>query len=239
MSPDPHGSNWDALPGGQQLRNDLQQSLAYWWPRIFGYHLLQLGPLSAEVDSSQCAVKHQFSVYPAHGATLQGEYWQLPLKSASIDAVAMHLLLESEQDPYRILREVDRVLVSGGYLIISGINPFSSAYLGKLLPKYQQRWPWNGCFFMPARVRDWLGLLGYQLVDDQRLCYHAFMPDWDFPLLMRQWQHRWLPGTGAVYLLVARKLEAPLTPVANRQRKRVRGWQPAATAGYSGRMKRE
>ncbi|MDF0535896.1 class I SAM-dependent methyltransferase [Shewanella sp. A32] len=239
MAPALQGPAWEAIPGGLQLRNDLEQSLAYWWPRIFGYYLLQLGPLSADLDSSKCAVQHQFSIFPQHGASLQGEYTQLPLKSASVDAVAMHLLLEFEQDPYRLLREVDRVLVSGGYLIISGINPFSCAYMGKLFPKYQQQWPWTGSFFMPARVRDWLGLLGYQLVHDERLCYHSFMPEWDFPALLRQWQYRWLPGTGAVYLLVARKLEAPLTPVANRQRKRVRGWQPAPTAGYSGRMKRE
>ncbi|MFQ6372411.1 class I SAM-dependent methyltransferase [Shewanella sp. YIC-542] len=225
---------WDALPGGAGLRQDLEQSLAQWWPRIFGYHLLQLGPLSADFNSNDCGIAHRFSVYPGTGASLQGDYCQLPLQCASVDAVTMHLLLEFESNPYRILREVDRVLISGGYLVISGINPFSCACLGKLLPGYQQRWPWNGHFFMPARVRDWLGLLGYQLVHDERLCYHAFMPDWDLPMLCRQWQHRWLPGTGAVYLLVARKLEAPLTPLSNRQRKKVGSWRPAATAGCSG-----
>ncbi|KFZ37268.1 methyltransferase type 11 [Shewanella mangrovi] len=226
---------WEALPNGPQLLAEVDNALEEWWPRIFGYHLLKLGALSLEMTSSASKINHTFTLFPDHRADVVADFDQLPLKSCSVDAVLMPLLLEFEQDPYRILREVDRVLVSGGYLVICGINPFSSAYTGKLFPQYQNRWPWYGRFFMPARVKDWLGLLGYQLVADERLGFHSFLPDWNYPRLCRQWQQRLLPGTGSLYLFIARKLDTPLTPIAPKNKKRVAGWQPAATGGFSGR----
>lgn len=227
--------DWEVLPSGLQLLEEVDASLAPWWPRIFGYHLLQLGPMSLSLDTQQCKVNHRFSLFPDHRADVVADFAALPLQSASIDVVTMPLLLEFETDPYRILREVDRVLVSGGYLVICGINPFSSAYMGKLLPKYQNCWPWQGRFFMPARVRDWLGLLGYQLVHDERIGFHSFMPHWNYPQWCRRWQQRILPQTGDLYVMVARKLDSPLTPIAPKKKKRITGWQPAPTGGFSGR----
>ncbi|WP_417760639.1 class I SAM-dependent methyltransferase [Shewanella sp.] len=227
--------DWENLPNGVQLLAEVDESLAPWWPRIFGYHLLQLGPMSLSLDLQQCKVNHSFSLFPEQRADVIADFDALPLQSASIDAVVMPLLLEFENDPYRILREVDRVLVSGGYIVICGINPFSSAYLGKLFPKRQNSWPWNGRFFMPARVLDWLGLLGYQLVHDERIGFHAFLSDWDYPQICRQWQQKVLPRTGALYVMVARKLDSPLTPLPQKKKKAVTGWQPAPSGGFSGR----
>lgn len=59
----------------------------------------------------------------------------------------MSMLLEFETDPYKLLRETDRVLISGGYLFIIGFNPLSPAFMGKLLPRYQQKLPWSGRFY--------------------------------------------------------------------------------------------
>ncbi|MGI2182347.1 class I SAM-dependent methyltransferase [Shewanella oncorhynchi] len=227
---------WSDLPNGEALQQAVAKQLEEWWPRVFGYHLLKLGPLSAELSSMASPVAHHFSLSPSKGASIEGDFCHLPLQNAAIDAVVMSLLLEFEPDPYRILRETDRVLIAGGYLFIVGFNPLSPVFLGKLWPKYQDRLPWNGRFFMPSRVRDWLGLLGYQVVGDERLVYHPLMGEFTQGKFLQQSLASWLPSAGSLYLIVARKLESPLTPIRDKRKVRQTNWTTAPTAGRSGHL---
>ncbi|MGI2137278.1 class I SAM-dependent methyltransferase [Shewanella baltica] len=227
---------WSDLPNGEALQQAVAKQLEDWWPRVFGYHLLKLGPLSAELSSMASPVAHHFSLSPSKGASIEGDFCHLPLQNAAIDAVVMSLLLEFEPDPYRILRETDRVLIAGGYLFIVGFNPLSPVFLGKLWPKYQDCLPWNGRFFMPSRVRDWLGLLGYQVVGDERLVYHPLMGDFNQGKFFQQSLASWLPSAGSLYLIVARKLESPLTPIRDKRKVRQTNWTTAPTAGRSGHL---
>lgn len=227
---------WSNLPNGEALQQAVAKQLEDWWPRVFGYHLLKLGPLSAELSSMASPVAHHFSLSPSKGASIEGDFCHLPLQNAAIDAVVMSLLLEFEPDPYRILRETDRVLIAGGYLFIVGFNPLSPVFLGKLWPKYQDCLPWNGRFFMPSRVRDWLGLLGYQVVGDERLVYHPLMGDFNQGKFFQQSLASWLPSAGSLYLIVARKLDSPLTPIRDKRKVRQTNWTTAPTAGRSGHL---
>lgn len=224
---------WQDLPNGEALQAAVARQLDYWWPRVFGYHLLKLGPLSAELSSMDSPVAHHFSLSPAQPASIEGDFCHLPLQNGVIDSVIMSLLLEFELDPYRILRETDRVLIAGGYLFIVGFNPLSPVFLGKMWPKYQAQLPWCGRFFMPARVRDWLGLLGYQIVSDERLVYHPLMGELSQGRFLQQRLASWLPSTGSLYLIVARKLEFPLTPIKDKRKARQPQWSAAPTAGRS------
>ncbi len=226
---------WADLPHGELIRDDVQQRLDSWWPRLFGYHLLKLGPLSAELNSLASSISHQCSLFQGECANIEGEYTSLPLRNSSIDATLLTMLLEFEGDPYRILREADRILVSGGHLLIIGVNPLSPAVLGKLLPKYQSKLPWCGHFFTPSRVKDWLGLLGYQVVADERMVFHPLLGKMEEQTI---WQHTleaWLPSAGSFYLLVARKLDSPLTPVRQKRRSRQPKWSTAPSAGRMGK----
>lgn len=227
---------WSDLPNGEALQQAVAKQLEDWWPRVFGYHLLKLGPLTAELSSMASPVAHHFSLSPSKGASIEGDFCHLPLQNAAIDAIVMSLLLEFEPDPYRILRETDRVLIAGGYLFIVGFNPLSSVFLGKLWPKYQDCLPWNGRFFMPSRVRDWLGLLGYQVVGDERLVYHPLMGDFNQGKFFQQSLASWLPSAGSLYLIVARKLDSPLTPIRDKRKVRQTNWTTAPTAGRSGHL---
>lgn len=227
---------WSDLPNGEALQQAVAKQLEDWWPRVFGYHLLKLGPLTAELSSMASPVAHHFSLSPSKGASIEGDFCHLPLQNAAIDAIVMSLLLEFEPDPYRILRETDRVLIAGGYLFIVGFNPLSPVFLGKLWPKYQDCLPWNGRFFMPSRVRDWLGLLGYQVVGDERLVYHPLMGDFNQGKFFQQSLASWLPSAGSLYLIVARKLDSPLTPIRDKRKVRQTNWTTAPTAGRSGHL---
>ncbi len=222
---------WQDLPNGLWLQEAIEERLAPWWPKVFGYHLLSLGPLSANLEKPNLPIGREFSMCQQGEASFNGDYSCIPLQNGVIDGVVCDLLLDFEPEPYRVLREIDRILISGGYLFIVGFNPLSPAFLGKIIPQYQEKLPWCGHFFTPARVKDWLGLLGYQLVADERLVYHHLISDIRDETIWQQALHAWLPSCGSVYILVARKLESPLTPLADKQTIVQPKWSTAPTVG--------
>ena len=54
--------SWQELPNGELIVKNIDQVLSNWWPKFFGYHLLKLGALSAEIDSSTSLIKHQLTL---------------------------------------------------------------------------------------------------------------------------------------------------------------------------------
>ncbi|WP_299806778.1 class I SAM-dependent methyltransferase [uncultured Shewanella sp.] len=222
--------HWSELPNGPVIRQSVEQALSPWWPRIFGYFMLNLGPLSHKMAKTGVGISQQYSLFDEAQANIEGDYCQLPIQNASIDAVVMNFLLEFESDPYRLLREVDRVLISGGHLVITGFNPLSPMFMGKILPSYQQEIPWCGRFFMPSRVKDWLGLLGYQVVADERLLHHHLLRDVKTDSIWSHALKSWLPSTGSVYVLVAKKLETPLTPIQAKRKVKRPSWSTASAS---------
>jgi hypothetical protein len=114
-----------------------------------------------------------------------------------------------------LIREADRVLIPDGHLIISGFNPLSLCGLAKLAYFNSQKFPWPGRFFSPARIKDWLNLLGYEILDDKRMMYSSLSRKGGYkPFgLLQNFCRRYLGRFGSVYVLVARKRELPLTPI--------------------------
>ena len=55
-------SAWNILPNGELIVEEINQLLAPWWPKFFGYHLLKVGALSGCIDSQQCPIKHQVTL---------------------------------------------------------------------------------------------------------------------------------------------------------------------------------
>ncbi len=212
-------SGWHALPHGAWLKERVAASLNEWWPQIFGYHLLKLGPLSNDVSSQLCPVPHQFGLDPNQGQ-VKAQWDALPLRSASIDACLSTFCLEFHRDPHAMLREVDRVLVSGGHLLLVGFNPASALGLGYLWPPNQERFPWKGRLFTPARVQDWLSVLGYRVMAQECLSQAALLGAPGSFSALQSWMTQWCPGLGSVYLIVAEKLDCPLTPAKPRWRVR-------------------
>ena len=98
---------------------------------------------------------------------------------------------------------------------MTGFNPFSLCGLAQMLPFSGQKLPWTGRFFTPARVKDWLNLLGFEIVSDERFIYSSLargnrLSRFEF---WRTFAKQYLKPMGSVYMLVARKRVAPLTPI--------------------------
>src|SRR5205085_12209740 len=132
---------------------------------------------------------------------------ELPFATQSIDLVVLPHVLEFAEEPHAVLREVDRVMMPEGRLVIVGFNPWSLWGLRSALFT-RGEYPWNGRFLSLLRVKDWLALLGFD-VSAGRLAGYA--PPFDSEKLRRRFGFmepagdRWWAVGGAVYMLQAIK----------------------------------
>lgn len=187
-----------------------------WLERMFGYHLLKLGELSGAIDTTASPIKHQICVAEqGETAGVIADIDELPFAKNTVDGCILNHCLEYYSDPHHILREARRCLIPGGYLLLTGFNPFSLCGIARIAPFSQQKLPWSGRFFTPARVKDWLNLLGFEIVADERFIYSSLARGKRLSRF-EQWQsfcgHYFKP-MGSVYMLVAKKRVAPLTPI--------------------------
>ncbi len=199
----------------------LQQLL----PNLFGYHLLQLGMPMAQEMYSASRINHRMildDVPPLLPITLEervrflGQSDRLPFAAASLDVLLLPHTMEYADNPHEVLREVERVLIPEGHVVIIGFNPWSLFGLVRLITGWRGTAPWCGHFFSAMRVRDWLTLLGFDTVRVQK---YYFQPPLQNRRLLRslarleQLLRRWWPLPGGGYVLVAKKREMTFTPI--------------------------
>lgn len=132
---------------------------------------------------------------------------QLPLATSSVDLMVLPHGFDFADDPHQLLREVDRVLVPEGQLVLTGFNPMSLWGLRRLGADKSQM-PWQGHFLRMARVKDWLELLNFEVIGGAMMAYSP-------PINNCRWRQRcefmeaagdrWWPIGGAVYGLRAVK----------------------------------
>lgn len=209
--------SWQALPNGEVVKKAIEDQLAPWWPKFFGYHLIKLGALSAEITIPSCTINSQVNINNRGDFTdVIGDIDDLPLLEHSVDVCLLSHALEFSLDPHHVVREANRVIIPNGYLIITGFNPFSLAGLNRFLPYRKNKTPWNEHFFTPMRVKDWLHLMGFEILADQRCLHTNLTGQVSVDSTNNQW-HRfaknYLPALGSVYVIVAKKRVLPLTPI--------------------------
>ena len=198
---------WFASPLGQYLLEKEQAYLDDVTPDIFGYHALQLG--MPEVDLlRETRIAHRMRIAAADRPDVYAKGHELPLATHSIDMVLLPHVLEFAAEPHAILREIDRVMMPEGRLVIVGFNPWSLWGLRSAVGFSRNAFPWNGRFISLLRVKDWLALLGFD-VSAGRLIGYA--PPFDSEAWRRRFGFmepagdRWWAVGGAVYMLQAIK----------------------------------
>ncbi len=173
---------------------------------MYGFHLLKIGNLSAEINCEACAVSHQVNV-SAQGLPVQCRrthfIFLLPINPLMF--VYWHIHLPWCTDPHRLLREADRVLIDDGWLVISGFNPISLMGLRKLVPVLRKTSPYNSRMFTLMRQLDWLSLLNFEVLHASR--FHVLPWNKHGGKLL----NAHIPALGCLQLIVARKRTIPLT----------------------------
>ena len=154
---------------------------------------------------------------------LRGRPEALPLQRDSVDVILLPHILEFEPHPHEVLREVERVLVAEGHVVILGFNPWSWWGCWRLLRRRRGHPPWYGDFRSVLRIKDWLALLGF---DVEMTRMYFFRPPLRHARVMRRLGflerlgRRWWPFFGGGYLIVAKKRVMSLTPIKPRWRPR-------------------
>lgn len=210
-------SYWHELPNGELMLDAINKAISLSLPKFFGYHLLKIGGLSGQVDTGSCSIKHQFIVGQKTDApNIIADIDDLPFLEHSIDVAVLSHALEFSVDPHHVLREASRVLIPNGYMIITGFNPISLAGLNRLIPIRKQNQPWNEHFFTPMRVKDWLSLMGFEVLEDIRCLHTNFVGNVGQGAFSQQWQKfadNYLSAFGSIYIIIAKKRVLPLTPI--------------------------
>ncbi len=213
---------------GRQLERAIGDELERILPNLFGYHLLQLGAWAGEnlllgSRIQHCVVIADRDSVDAERCGVVAKIDVLPIASDSVDVVLLPHALEFNDRPHDVLREVERVLVAEGHVVIVVFNPLSLWGLARVWLGRRGRAPWNGRFFTATRIRDWLALLGFDVVLSKSIFFrpplrHAQMLR--RLLFLERLGARWWPLLGAVTVLVGRKRVATLTPIRPRWRPR-------------------
>jgi SAM-dependent methyltransferase len=199
--------DWFQTPLGQYLLEKERDYLDDVTPDIFGFHALQVGLPGFDLLREN-RITHRMRVATNGEPDLYAKGHELPFATQSIDLVLMPHVLEFADEPHAILREVDRVMMPEGRLVIVGFNPWSLWGLRSALGFSRNEHPWNGRFVSLLRVKDWLALLGFD-VNAGRLIGYA--PPFDREKLRRRFGFmepagdRWWAVGGAVYMLQAIK----------------------------------
>jgi SAM-dependent methyltransferase len=134
----------------------------------------------------------------------------LPFASQSLDLVVLPHVLEFAEEPHQVLREVERVLIPEGQVIICGFNPASLWGARQVLGRITGSpfMPRHGEFISLPRLKDWLKLLSMEVNRGHFGCYSP-------PCATEKWLRRfsfmekagdrWWPVLGAVYMVQAIK----------------------------------
>jgi len=214
--------DWYYEPLGKSLAYLEQQELDKILPDLFGYHLLQLGSVgSVSLNTSRILHKVAMGTAVDFPGDLIGSPEHMPVQPDSIDAVILHHALDIANEPHQVLREAERVLVPEGHIIIVGFNPRSFWGIRKIFAWRRPSAPWNSHFLSTPRIRDWLALLGFKVLDTH-YCFYRLPVNHSGVLarfrFMERWGKKMWPFAGGVYMVVARKQVSTMTPIKPRWR---------------------
>jgi SAM-dependent methyltransferase len=217
---------WFADVLGSMLLEQEQAALDEVLQDLFGYYLLQLGWVSPRDILTESRIRMRVVMDVDRPGGLDYPYVRampemVPVQSDSLDVVVLQHILEFSNDPHEVLREVDRMLIPEGHVVIVAFNPWSYWGLWRLLRRRRsRRFPWCGRFLGVTRMKDWMGLLGFDTVQVIPL---FFRPPIRHQGVMRRL--RFLDKAGArawpllagVNIVVAQKRVATLTPIKLRR----------------------
>lgn len=173
---------------------------------VFGFNALQLGlPEQDFLRANRIAFRTRTAI--AGSVSFLSDPCALPVHTGVVDLVVLPHVLEFSSNPHQVLREVSRVLLPEGHLVLSGFNPWS-LWGARRMGARDGAYPWCGQFINLPRLKDWMALLGFEVAGGRMACY---VP----PVASEQWRQRfqfmehagdrWWPFAGGIYFLHAIK----------------------------------
>jgi len=174
---------------------------------VFGFNAFQFG-LSRQdfLRANRMPFHCRVDAAGSNGgeSKIRTDFRALPILANSADLVLLPHVLEFSDNPHQILREVARILMPEGHVIVSGFNPWSLWGARQAFDRNRDEFPWRGQFINLPRLKDWMALLGIEIAAGRMCCY---IP----PVITEPWLgrlsfleaagDRWWPFAGGVYFL--------------------------------------
>jgi SAM-dependent methyltransferase len=212
---------WYQSPLGQYLVQQIKQKLDNVLTTSFGYFCLTVGCESqSRTILESCRIKNLYRLGAGDmDLDIRISNTALPVANDSTDMVVLMHALSQAVDPHGILREVNRVLIPDGKLIIIDFNPISLWGIRHLFQSWLDDAPWGGHYYTAHRMKDWASLLGFEQLHHYR-CGHIL--PLNYPKMIQRsrifskFSERWLNFSAAINILVFQKDTIPLTPVRQR-----------------------
>ena len=226
-------TSWCDTPEGKRIYLREKAIVDHMLMQCLGYYFVHLGawPTPSHYDSTHIKTQLLLSTQLEQTKLFQvtSSLADLALKDDSVDAVYCPHVLEFIKKPQHLLREIERILVPEGHIIVSCFSPLSLWQLTRWLRGRRRSLPLSQ-WLTYTRVHDWLQLLGFDILRSEYMCFYPpskhetlqLCLDYCDPVL-RNWWHF---GAG-IFIMLARKKTMVLTPIKYKWRLR----QKILTAG--------
>ncbi len=201
--------------------------------RLFGYEAVLCGDMRFMVGLDASPIRNRVLLSDGVDSIGGGSmgvctrYDKLPLGGEYVDLVYLAHCLEVANNPHEVLREAYRILRPDGRLVISMLNPFGLWGVWRSVARLGVGVPWRANFISLVKLRDWLALLGFDII---RVCHFGYGLPYGRSGLVADGgglsgyeaalQRMNFPG-GAVYVVEASKRVMPVTPIRPQWREEV------------------
>lgn len=209
--------NWYQTDAGALVSLAIEQHMWKITSCIFGYNAIQLGNTFPQRKLlKNCTISEQVTIDRSSSVNVISSPAALPISSDCVDLFVLPHTLDFTEKPHEVLREVERCLVPEGYMIVIGFNPLSFYGLWKIFLSRKNIAPWSAKFYRLGRLRDWSSLLGFE---ETEVHFTGHLPPFK---RIQRWKKMQSIGrslqyhvaqTGGVYIFVARKRVARVTPI--------------------------
>ena len=224
----PAVSRWSRLlgePAAQHLLRWEQARTDHLLADVFGYHALQVGQPAIDALRAN-RMPHRWHAQvesdpPDLGdspADLIMDTRAWPWSAASLDLVVLPHTLEWCADPHLCLRELERVLMPEGRVLISGLQPWRP-WSARARRQATPDWPLQPIAL--GRLRDWLRLLDFEV---EAVSLGGWLPPLRSERALQRLAgleglgRRWLPWLAGYYMVLATKRVAGVRWRAGRVR---------------------
>ena len=232
--------DWPFTEYAKQLFESEAPFVASALRQISGPRVLQVGrcikhgpidavefPQLVVTETSNCANNTE----SANANSILADPAFLPFEPNLFASVLLPHVLESHSLPHQVLREAHRVLSAEGHIVLTGINKFSLVGVQKI---FSSNIAPKGPLYTFARVRDCLQLLGFELVGSDMFQYAPLSKSSRIKNslgFLDSVGDRWLPMSGAGYIMIAKKREIGLTLIGKAKTQRISKQKVAKLAG--------
>lgn len=182
---------------------------------VFGYFALLYSDKAKALVGDNVVVRNSVIISnELHQGDINCSYQELPIASDSIDLVVLPEIIQSSEFPHQILREIERVLIPEGHVILILENPLSWISLKKraIATLLGKRISPN--LFGKLRINDWFRLLGLKASREIPISpLEKRIASSRLPLWVKRVSHWISEYTSGYYIIVAKKKLSTLTPI--------------------------